>query len=117
MKTTIDPSNPGDQTARCFPLQVAALSTALAGSVAYHLDVLCTLLMFGGSGLVAFEGLLIKLLAAAFDAPSAKVSGVDHGVNCFGHVRSGAWSRGVVLDVLVLGCLELLAPSLSEASD
>lgn len=54
-------------------LQVPALSSALAGSVAYHLDVLCTLLMFGAPGLVAFKDSLVKLLAAAFDAPATKV--------------------------------------------
>ena len=49
------------------------LSPGLELSVSYQLNVLGISLTYGGPVLLRYKDLLVKVIAAAFDAPSMKV--------------------------------------------
>lgn len=56
-----------------FTVQVG-LSPGLELSVGYQLNILGIALTYGGSTLLQYKSLLVKVIAAAFDAPSTKVN-------------------------------------------
>ncbi|GBG77688.1 hypothetical protein CBR_g24134 [Chara braunii] len=51
------------------------ISDALETSVTYYLNVICTIITFGGQALLPYKEQLLQVIAAAFDAPSNKICG------------------------------------------